>query len=261
MPLNWMKENKLEINHLLLLEKIQIKWLFDYISDNEIAAILKANPIIQWYFENKCPEISQKLKALLEKNKTELSSQDIRKLELSVLNKIQDWIVYATDPDRYDKMAFLKWDSNELLSLNEYEGKTILDIGSGTGRLGFAVAEFAKYVFCIEPVGNLRDYLRAKALSKKLTNVYAIDGLITSIPLPDNFSDITLSGHVFGDELDNEYKELMRVTKTKGMIILCPGNNDNDNEIHSFLIENGFTWSKFEEPNDGIKRKYWKEKQ
>jgi hypothetical protein len=52
----------------------------------------------------------------------------------------------------------------------------------------------------------------------------------------------------------------MRVTKKSGMIILCPGNIDKDNATHDFLIEKGFMWSRFEEPNDGMKRKYWKEK-
>jgi MFS transporter, DHA3 family, macrolide efflux protein len=42
------------------------------------------------------------------------------------------------------------------------------------------------------------------------------------------------------------------------MIIICPGNSDKDNDVHAFLIEKGFSWSRFEEPRDGWKRKYWK---
>ena len=53
----------------------------------------------------------------------------------------------------------------------------------------------------------------------------------------------------------------MRVTKKNGMIILCPGNNDEDNDIHKYLISKGFSWSVFEEPTDGNKRKYWKIKE
>jgi calcineurin-like phosphoesterase family protein len=53
-------------------------------------------------------------------------------------------------------------------------------------------------------------------------------------------------------------KNSWRVTKVGGMIILCPGNNDTDNDTHSFLVINqGFMWSRFEEPRDGWKRKYW----
>lgn len=42
------------------------------------------------------------------------------------------------------------------------------------------------------------------------------------------------------------------------MIIHCPGNNDEENETHQFLVSRGYKWSKFDEPNDGVKRKYWK---
>jgi hypothetical protein len=51
---------------------------------------------------------------------------------------------------------------------------------------------------------------------------------------------------------------MARVTKPGGMVILCPGNNDRDNEAHDFLTSRGFAWSRFEEPGDGMKRKYWK---
>jgi ubiquinone/menaquinone biosynthesis C-methylase UbiE len=116
----------------------------------------------------------------------------------------------------------------------------------------------ADTVFAIEPVNNLRSYLKHKAFKKGFNNIYPVDGLITDIPFPDNYADITMGGHVFGDSPDLENKELIRVTKLGGMIILCPGNSDKDNEVHDFLISKGFQWSRFEEPRDGWKRKYWK---
>jgi hypothetical protein len=41
------------------------------------------------------------------------------------------------------------------------------------------------------------------------------------------------------------------------MIILIPGNNDEDNETHEFLIRKGFNFASFLEPGEGMKRKYW----
>lgn len=55
---------------------------------------------------------------------------------------------------------------------------------------------------------------------------------------------------------------MLRVTKPGGMVILCPGNSDVDNDIHGFLASQGFQWARFEEPpggGGGMKRKYWKE--
>ena len=70
---------------------------------------------------------------------------------------------------------------------------------------------------------------------------------------------VSLGGSVLiPDDRDAEYQELVRVTKVGGLIILCPGNNDQDNETHDFLVARGFEWSRFEEPRDGWKRKYWR---
>ena len=83
-------------------------------------------------------------------------------------------------------------------------------------------------------------------------------GLIEDIPFPADFADIITGGHVFRDYFDREYNELMRVIKPGGMIVLCPGNNDTDNDRHDYLVSKGFQWSTFLEPGDGMKRKYWK---
>lgn len=259
MAANWIDVSNSSIYHLLLLEKVQIQWLFDFVGEKDIGTVLKAYPVIRWYFEKKCPEISNRMMNIMRDADHEVSHEERRKAELSILRHITDWIVYATDPAIYDNLEFLKWDSHELTSLTDYRNKIVLDIGSGTGRLAFAIADQAKTVFCIEPVGNLKDYIKKQAAQKHLNNIFVIDGLITAIPFPEDFSDITLAGHVFGDELEKEYEELARVTKKDGMIILCPGNIDKDNATHEFLIRKGFMWSRFEEPSDGMKRKYWKE--
>lgn len=260
MALGWMNISNLSFNSLLLLERVQIEWLFLSVPERALYVALKANPIVKWYFEHKCPEINDRLQSIMENRAYDFSATATREAELSIMEKIEDWLVYAVNPSIYDNQEFLKWDSFELLSLADYNGKVVLDIGAGTGRLAFAVASRAKAVYCVEPVGNMREYIKKKANQYKVTNVYAVDGLITNIPFADGFSEITMAGHVFGDELEKEYAELMRVTKSKGKIILCPGNIDKDNEIHSFLLARGFDWSRFEEPTDGIKRKYWKER-
>ena len=101
-------------------------------------------------------------------------------------------------------------------------------------------------------------YIKEEAQIRRLRNIYTKDGLITDLPFPDNFIDIVMGGHVFGDDPDAEYAEMVRVAKPGGMVILCPGNNDTDEGRHQFLVDQGFEWSRFEEPGDGVKRKYWK---
>jgi hypothetical protein len=77
-------------------------------------------------------------------------------------------------------------------------------------------------------------------------------------------AEIAMCGHVFGDLMEQELAELERIAKPGGMMILCPGNVDADNDGHQFLIGDGYEWGKFLEPGEtvgcGWKRKYWRTK-
>jgi len=255
MPLEWMDVSDLSFNNLLLFEQAQIAWFPAFkLPPVEFATALRANPAVDWYIRHKCPEIVPWLDDLMAQHPQDVA--DLRKAEIAVLQRFVDLLVYALDPAVYDAQPFLGWDSHELTGLVDFSGKTVIDVGAGTGRLAFTAREAAA-VFPVEPVANLREYIRQKAFALGLRNIYPVDGLITQIPFPEAFADVTMGGHVFGDEPEKEWAELCRVTKPGGMVILCPGNNDLDNDIHRFLIIQGCEWSRFEEPRDGWKRKYW----
>lgn len=260
MPREWMDVSHLSFNTLLLLEQVQLSWLPGWVPEKELRIALRANPVVEWYFRHKCPQTNEWLDQIMAVDQDTASTPaEIRQAEVEILASMTDLVIYAVDPSIYDRLPFLNWDSNELLGLTDFTGRTVIDVGAGTGKLTFLAAEEAEVVFAVEPVANLRNFIKQKAISKNLNNVYTMDGLITEIPFPPGFADITMAGHVFGEYLDREYQEVSRVTKPGGMIILCPGNNDLDNEDHRFLLKHGFEWSRFEEPGAGIKRKYWKQ--
>jgi SAM-dependent methyltransferase len=260
MPREWMDVSQLSFNVLLLLEQVQLSWLPGWLPERELGIALTGNPAVEWYMRHKCPQLNEWLDRVMSAVQGDRlgDPMEIRQAEVDVLGSMTDLVVYAVDPAIYDAQPFLGWDTNELMSMADFIGKTVIDVGAGTGRLALAAAEKAKTVFSVEPVANLRAYLKEKARAKGLQNVYPVDGLITDIPFPGQTADVTMGGHVFGEDLDAEYQELMRVTKAGGMIILCPGNDDKDNEPHDFLVARGFEWSRFEEPRDGWKRKYWR---
>ena len=85
-----------------------------------------------------------------------------------------------------------------------------------------------------------------------------MDGLITDLPFPDGFADVTMGGHVFGGVPAAEDAEMKRVTRSGGMIILCPGSSMREVASHDFLVAQGFEWANFIEPPKGKVRKYWK---
>ena len=258
--LDWMDVSSLSFNTLLLLERVQIGWLPGWVSlpKRELALALHANPAVAWYLRHKCPEITVWLEEMLGEAPAAPNAGQVRAAEVVVLRSMVDLVVYAVDPALYDAQPFLGWDSSELTGLADFSACTVVDVGAGTGRLALAVAPLARTVYAVEPVANLRVYLRQKARRLGLDNVYVVDGLISDIPFPAAFADVTMSGHVYGGDPATECREMARVTRPGGMIILCPGTRDEDSPAHDFLVAQGFAWSRFEEPNDGMHRKYWR---
>lgn len=257
-PVRWLDVSDLSFNSLLLLERAQIGWFPGWVPEEALAVALRANPAVAWYLRHKCPEIAGWLDGLLARHGGAGDPAAVRAAERAVLATINDLLVYVLDPAVYDAQPFLGWDSRELTAVADFADKTVLDIGAGTGRLTFVAAASARVVFAVEPVANLRAYLREKAGARGVANVYPVDGLITRIPFPDGFADVVMGGHVFGGAPADEYRELARVTRPGGAIVLCPGNVDRDDATHDFLVARGFRWSRFAEPGDGVKRKYWK---
>ena len=259
MPVKWLDVSELSFNALLLLEAVQLSWFPGWVPERELRIALRANPSVEWFMRHKFPDLCPWLDRVMAAGEPgTLAPAEVRHAEQQVLQQIDDLLVYALDPARYDAQPFLNWDSRELTSLVDFAGKTVVDVGAGTGRLSLVAAESAAAVFAVEPVANLRAYLKRKARARGLRNVYPVDGLITDLPFPDRFADVLMGGHVFGDQPSAEYAEMTRVTRAGGMLVLCPGNTDRDDERHQFLMARGFRWSRFTEPGDGMKRKYWK---
>lgn len=258
MAIDWLDVSSLSFNTLLLLEKVQLSWLPGWLPETELAIALQANPAVEWYLRHKCPQLNPWLDAVLAQAEGSQPLDRIRQAEEAILRTINDLVTYVVDPAVYDALPFMKWDTQELTSVVDFTAKTVIDVGAGTGRLALVAAQTAAAVFAVEPVANLRQYLMDKARDQGLKNVYPVDGLITDLPFPDAFANVTMGGHVFGDLPAEEYAEMARVTRPGGMVILCPGGADRDTEAHAFLLSQGFEWSRFEEPVAGWMRKYWK---
>ncbi len=252
----------LEAEDLFLLESFQIGYLPGWVPEKELAAVLWAYPAIRRFLVKRHPPVAD----LVERATTQFGPVD-DELELAaaedrVVWTIADLLVYNKCPEAYDALDFHGWDFAEITSITSLEDKTVVDGGSGTGRIALEACRHARHVFAVEPVTRLRQFVRERAAEAGLNNLFAIDGFLHAIPLPDDHVDVLITSHALGWCLEDELREFQRVVKMGGYIIHCPGTADNaaGEETHSQLISPdwGYEFSRYWEA-DGWKRKYWKQ--
>jgi SAM-dependent methyltransferase len=259
-PLNWKKDLKdVPVESLLLLEDCHFRWLDDNFHRREFAMVLRSKPYIAYFIRHKSPQKAAWVDSLLAEFAYEPlpDDPDMRRMEQELVFSMEDWIVYALEPEAYQCQPFLGWDEKELTQMTDWAGKRVIDIGSGTGKQAFITAPLCNSLYCVEPVYNLRQFLKQRAQREGIQNIFVLDGLMTSLPFENDFADVITSGHVYGDEPALEVAEMLRVVKPGGMIILIPGNNDEDSPSHQYLVDSGFSWARVNFPMDGNKRKYW----
>lgn len=237
MALNWIDPNDYSFNAFLLMERFQIRLMMDagvWRNDHEewkrsMGVALNANPGVRWYFARRCPECVPVLEQLTANAPTNADAEEVRRAEVYALQSVEDFTVYTTPEVMAEKCDFIRgWNKERLFELADFTGKTVLDVGAGSGRLTFAAAEKAAWVYASEPVGTLREFMRDKIAAEGIQNVRVLDGLVTELPFPDNTFDIVMSGHVVGDDYDCEIAELTRVCKPGGWLLDCPGDSLED---------------------------------
>ena len=252
----------LDIEDLFLLESFQISYFPGWVPERELAAVLHSQPVLKNFLVKKCPSISSYIERVLAEHGAATSKEDLAICSDRLVWTINDLIIYNKCPEVYDSMGFHRWDFSEITGITPLDGKVVVDGGAGTGRVALEAAQTAKWVFAVEPVTRLRQFIREKAARLKLKNVYAIDGFLQAFPLPDRFADVVITSHALGWRLDDELTEFERVVKKGGFIIHCPGTDFSEREEaqHQQLISPvyGYKYLKYREA-DGWKRKYWKQ--
>ena len=108
-------------------------------------------------------------------------------------------------------------------------GRTVLDLGAGTGKLTRALVETGAEVLAVEP----GDAMRAE-LERVLPQVRALRGSAESIPLRDKSVDAITVGQAFHwFRFEEALTELHRVLRPGGGVALIWNGRDHDSSLQS----------------------------
>ena len=204
---------------LLLLEYYQVKALQNRVAEKEFATLLRKSPVVRRYLVSMYPDIDSFLSKIIEENEPEDDPELIGSQCQEALWEIADLIIYNKYPEVYDKKAPARWDINDIATITHLEGKTVADVGAGSGRIAFLVAPLTKNVFAIEPSASFRSFIKQKSMDKGVKNLFVMDGTLDAIPLPDDTLDVLITSNAIGWKLDEELKEIERVVKPGGHAI------------------------------------------
>jgi len=216
----------------LLLDRWALRLIFadcayyngDYVVD--MAKALYKYPHVDEFCRRKAPECSEFLDKVLAVPFESWTDDEMRNAESSIIQSHETFVVYAY-PEVMNKVNYIRnWDPHNLYKLVDLDGKVVLDVGAGTGRLAFAAAKKAKRVYASEPCDQLREYMRDKIKRDDITNMKVLDGEALCLPFEDDTFDVVLSGYVVGDFYNEEIAEMIRVTKNGGWIIECNGDDE-----------------------------------
>lgn len=172
--------------------------------------------------------------------------------------------IYKNEGDKYEALiAREDHQGNILKALREItplEGRIVLDLGAGTGRLAGLLAQYVTRIHAFDISDEMLRVCREKFLASGLTNWQVDLADHRKLPVADQSADLVVSGwsvsylavwnpNTWREELGNWMNEMKRVLKPGGFIVLfeslgtgndAPIRLDHLRDFYPWLEEMGF---------------------
>lgn len=248
---------ELNVEDLLFLESFQIEYLPDRAPRQELAALLRENPVIRRYLVSMCSSVESFVDEILMQEDS--SNKSVEQNCDDLLWEIADLIVYSKYPEVYDKNVEFPWEIDEIVPPQHLQGKTVIDVGAGPGKLSLLLAQFAQTVYAVEPASGFRRLIKQKTLERNNTNVYTVDGALDSLPFPEKSIDCLMTSQAIGWNLQAELCEIERVLKPDGSAIhlFTDANSESVKKFHDALTSTKYKCTRIRNTS-GSKLRYQK---
>lgn len=150
---------------------------------------------------------------------------------------------WSTFAKFYDVAEALNGDVyREMLSITRQmipHGAAVLDCAAGTGALSIAAADRAASVLCTDTSDEMLSVARKKCKRRRLDNVSFERRNIFHLEDADDTYDVVIAGNVLHllIEPENAVREMCRVVKPRGMLLLPTFVLKDKNSLSENLIE------------------------
>jgi SAM-dependent methyltransferase len=129
------------------------------------------------------------------------------------------YLAYELAPDVWDRLATAEVVAPDLLADLPADGRRVLEVAAGSGRLTAALAPRAAWLLAVEPCPPLRALLRSR-----LPGVAVVAGVGHRLPVASGWADLVTSCASFGPDppLGGEEvrAELERCARPRGVVAL-----------------------------------------
>lgn len=178
-----------------------------------------------------------------------VSPQTIACARRKILDYLFWELIYWRMPEEYEKLTAGEYMHPAIFQqlASDLQGKTILDVGAGSGRATFAsLRAGAAHIYAVEPSPGLLHILQKKMCKQQVEQQITLQsGRFDALPLADASVDLALSCSAFTSHPEQGgepgLRELRRVVRPGGkIVVIWPRPED-----YSWLYAHDFSFASF----------------